>query len=79
MDPAGQFVRKNVRDHPVAVETRSALEGRRDDVDVEMGFTFGTRTGVTVMLRGLIDDRQPRRRQCRGQLPLDCRSGAHGV
>lgn len=79
MDPAGQLVCKNVRDHPVAVEARSALESRRDDVDMEMGFTFGTRTNMTMMLRGLIDDRQPRRRQCRRQLSLDCLSGAHSA
>ena len=79
MNPAGQFVGKDVRHHPVAVEARSALERRRDDVDAEMGFTFGTSTDVAKMPRGFIDDRQPRRRQCRRQFSLDGFNRTHSA
>ena len=79
MNPPGQFVGKNLGDHPVAVETRPALERRRDDLNTEMGFTFGTRTDMALMPSGFVDDLQPRRRQCRRQLSLDGLDRAHSA
>ena len=62
VDLAGQFVGKQVRDHPVAVQTRAAFERRRNNFNAKMGLAFRPGPGVTLMARGLVDDFQVRRR-----------------
>ena len=76
---AGQFVGKQSRNHPVAVQTRTSFERRRNDFNAKMRFPFRTGPYVTLMPRGFIDNFQPHRRQPRFQFPLDGFSRAHSA
>ena len=62
MDAAGQLVRKNIRDHAVAVEAGPPFEDRCDNLDAEMGLAAGTRAGMTLVAGRVINDLQPGRR-----------------
>ena len=60
VNSAGQFVGEQVGDHPVAVQTRAALECRRNNFNAKMGLSFRAGPGVTLMARGFVDDFQVR-------------------
>lgn len=79
MDAAGQLVRKNIRDHAVAVEAGPPFEDRCDNLDAEMGLAAGTRAGMTLVAGRVINDLQPGRRQCCRQLSLDDFNSAHNA
>lgn len=62
MNPASQFVGKQVGNHPVAVQTRTTFEGRRNNFNAKMGLPFRPGPGMTLMARGFVNDFQARRR-----------------
>ena len=76
---AGQFLGKQGRDHPVAVQTRATFECRGNNFNANMRFPFRPGSDVTLMACGFIDNFQARRRQRRFQFPFDGFSRAHSA
>jgi hypothetical protein len=61
MDPAGEFLRQEAVDPPLAGDTAFANERSGDDLDAEMGLPFGTRSGMAgVAVRLVLDDEPDR-------------------
>lgn len=79
MDPPCQLGGENIRNHSVAIESRAALERRRDDFHPEVGFSVRAGAGVTLVARRVVDDLQPCRRQGCRQLSFDGLNRAHSA
>ena len=77
MDPAGQLLREDSVDQPLAVDPRLPLEGPGDDLDAKMTFAFRPRADMAGVQMGLVNDLKPRGSEARGQLPANLVGHAH--
>src|SRR6266404_7076048 len=78
MQAAGEFRVERLVDQPLAGDSALAVEGRRDDLDLEMGLAAFAPAGMTVMTRRFVLNGEPRWRETRAELAVNShRDGAH--
>jgi len=69
--PASRFVLERLVDKTLARDPAVAFEGRRHDLDTKMRLAALAMAGMAAMARGLVFDRQSRRRKSRPKLVVN--------